>query len=321
MNLQTFIKICIIFITINATNFVTSFEPEMFESLSDIYKTRLENAKKELSEIINLNNIYPKEFLNLLKKREAIIPFKVFYDYNSWINFHKKEKNIVLHNTENAISADPELYALFSIIKNDLGVIENVPLYIAKNNDPQLEINNFSASYNPRYNLIIINKNYKYWPIPVLMFVLIHELEHANQWNHHSHSFENFNNESLNLSRMEGKQSKTGWHLKKECAADAAAFGYFDCPKCLQNIQSYYSLKHDPQDLPAGYFTTEEGYFSAEDFKLYIEHTCLHGELCEAHKLKNKFNMRNFFRNQRTNDNYLKSLSFKYFLPRTESKK
>lgn len=186
----------------------------------------------------------------------------------------------------------PKLYALFLKIKNDLGITENIELRIEKFQDNS--VITADATYLPQYNCILIKEYYTEWNSIDLIRVLAHELEHAKQALHYFGSYKLSSLQDYQTSQIEGIESETGTHLKAETGADASAAGYFDCPKCLQEIaknlkeSDHPLLQYHPQGLPSGHFTTKLGYFAPQDYDSYIERACKDGELCEAHTLLGK---------------------------------
>ncbi len=199
--------------------------------------------------------------------------------------YYKVFKNIAQFSKD-AKDHDPEIYKLFLKIKEALGVTENINFRIGTAECIILENN--IASYNWNFNTLTLHEDYKNLDPINLIQTIAHELEHMKQFYHYPDSYHIPSFKELIYSKKQGIQSKTGIHLKAETGADANTAGYFDCPKCLEylaNNRENPLLKHNPQNLPSGYFTTQLGYFSEKDYKDYIARACLDGELCKAHKL------------------------------------
>lgn len=195
-------------------------------------------------------------------------------------------------NSQKAELIAPKLNSTFLKIKKLLGIQEDIHLRINTNTD------NFSlnadALFLPQYNCIIINAEYSNWSPFQIIRTLVHELEHVKQIYHYPDSYKLSSLKAYQTSKIKGKKSETGEHLKAETGADASAAGFFDCPECLHEISKQYEkaknplLKYNPEELQSGYFTTELGYFAPKDYQPYIKRACLDGELCEGHKILGK---------------------------------
>ena len=206
--------------------------------------------------------------------------------------FNIKLSNILsdkLNNSDDAEILDPELYAVFLKIKKDMGITENIQFRISK---PGYLLNNgANAYYNYDFNIIMIDpKFYKNSHPNMIIHTLVHELEHVRQYLGSVGSYPTSQTNIL-ISKLQGKHSKTGAHLKVETGADASAAGYFDCHDCLKNVQKNHGPEYNPSNLVSGYFTTDSGYFAPQDYDSYIERACREGERCKAHQIlrdKNK---------------------------------
>ncbi len=252
--------------------------------------------------------------------------------YNQYLTKEIRINQMI--NSKDAKYHDPELYKLFFKIKKDLGIIEDIDLRIGNS-----KMMNDGGLYDDQSKTIFLHENYITWQPVIQIKVLAHELGHVKQFHHYPDSYHyHVPNKGFSWP-LEGKDLEL--KLKSETGADANAAGYFDCPECLRHIaaidKKYPLFKHNPVNLSFGYFTTKYGYFSPEDYELYMQRACLDGELCEAHsapKIKiidksspekfdsywNQKQIKNRY-NRLYNQQVLRNVSAELFLPKTEPKK
>jgi hypothetical protein len=192
-----------------------------------------------------------------------------------------KDLNSSRKYSYNAVEKDPELYEVFLQIKKDYGITEDIELRISKPLDMQNNNQNITNSCaNDHSNsyahtklplFIVLREDYKSWSKPLTIHVLAHELEHCRQQLEYPASY------SLN--------TQIPWNkILGEQAADAAAADYQYCNECLMTIPRLkYDYYSNPKETDFGYITTENGYFSHEDFMLYIIRATMDNAKCKAH--------------------------------------
>ncbi len=202
----------------------------------------------------------------LRSKHESI--FSKDISFEQWLVWWNK----FWAETDNVAVVYPELYKVFLRIKEDLGISEDVPIRIVKEGSDV--IGTAGGFFFPALDSIVLAAHYRTRNTSDLISTIVHELEHYKQLHKYYGSF-----------HADFLEPYNHVELRVETAADAAAAGYFDCPECLKDRAYGRSfLKHDPRETDEGYITTEEGYFSKQDYDDYIKRAQCEGELCKAHR-------------------------------------
>ncbi|MCX5924153.1 MAG: hypothetical protein NTZ68_01890 [Candidatus Dependentiae bacterium] len=173
---------------------------------------------------------------------------------------------------------DLKLLKLFNTIKQDMGITEDIPLFIITKKDPLGAFHKIinPSPYEDKYitmgisvNLTAIGNDHTF-----LINTLAHELGHYLQHNGDQRSYQSkakFYN-FVNTASTEEKKENA---IKMETGADAHAAGYQDCKYCLKQVQA--SLLHNlPKD--------PKGYFSYNDYAPYCDRAVEHDWTCSAHE-------------------------------------
>ena len=200
--------------------------------------------------------------------------------------------NTVVSNTVDMKEANPELYDVCMSIKKNLKIVDDIQFRVIKS------VNNYfpehlSGQTKPiiflfpiekTYMFVLINDNYKNQKNAksVVIHIIAHELEHVRQFLCHQDTqkySDSYDDTKTPLCLDDVKQN-----LRIETGADAASCDYQDCSVCLQAVQTRCQHVHDPKDTDLGYFTTSHGYFSKQDYDLWIQRAQENDALCPAHR-------------------------------------
>jgi hypothetical protein len=185
----------------------------------------------------------------------------------------ESRKQELLDISDDAAILDPELYEVFLQIKKDYGITEDIDFRIAHPESLPAE-----ACYFPPFNIILLYSEYKDLSKPELINAIAHELEHHRQYYRYPGSFHiDF------LDRDKFGRLKNDVDLKAEVGADAAACAYQYCSKCLKS-QIYRGHDYRPRNREHGYFTSDQGYFSKSDVRLFAKQAKIDRALCLAHQ-------------------------------------
>lgn len=194
----------------------------------------------------------------------------------------QQEYHTTLNESDDAIK-DPELYAVMLQIKKDLNITNKVNFRIWHKQPHKNVIAQFKRGRklhdSPLPEIpatILISPNYKSMTKSDLICTIAHELEHMRQYLRYPGSYHLYDD----ISEIRIKKAEMG--------ADAAAADYLYCSECLTDLASSIKgfIVYDPHDTEHGYFTTEYGYFSPEDYQPYIDRACENDAMCKAHREK-----------------------------------
>ena len=200
-------------------------------------------------------------------------------------------KKEMLDGTDDVATVDSDLYKVILRIKKDIGISDNVPVRIAKkgfapkyfgDKDTKASARAYYSSY---LDCIVLSHKYRSWNKSSLIATLVHEFEHYRQYHKYHGSY--------------GSDFEEKDNLKLETGADAAAAGYFDCPKCLKELQETKGI-HAPYETDEGYFSSPGGYFSNDDYQPYIDRVMEDCELCHAHEVKKSIDKELIYKNINT---------------------
>lgn len=181
-----------------------------------------------------------------------------------------KEKK--LHQfSEDASTADPEVYEVFQKIKKGLNIHEDVKLRLW-HKEKLKEIAEFASvegEYSDYSQTVYLGCT-DFLPGSTIIHNIAHELEHHKQ-----------------VNKYPGSKAYSYRNLRaNEQAADAAAAGYQYCFKCLRDLAKAKNTDHQylPHEDDDGVFTTKKGYFCSEDYELYAKEAENNNALCYAHQ-------------------------------------
>lgn len=210
------------------------------------------------------------EKLNKINKRNELLQ-------REWVD--------IVEKSGDAQVCDPNLWKVFCKIKEDLGILEHIPLYVVPKSFGLRGDYEFRGMYVDHQKAVLVREGALSGVRGI--FTLVHELEHHRQ-------------------NMKYRGSYHGsYGAKQEHAADAAAAGYFDCRVCLEGMvkseardrkDNNFSIL-DPEEKGIRY-TRMEGYFGPQDFDSYVKQTLEDGCLCKAHQdnatIDDRVNLRNY---------------------------
>ncbi len=238
--------------------------------------------------------------------------------------------------TQDTKITHPELYEVFLKIKKDLGITENIRLYITHSSNHSWIEDTYAAYIHVSKSILLNDDLLKEHPSEII-FVIAHELEHVRQCHKYPGSYHPPKNfiERYNPFSKNYDPTKLKTTVKVENGADASAAGYFDCPECLKRIVNTQEknlleyIANNEQNNPNTKLNPEDFssvYFSPEDYKIYIDRALLDGRLCRAHQLTEKsksvflnwLNWLNLLNKKQYHD--FEKLDLQLFLPQLEEK-
>lgn len=195
----------------------------------------------------------------------------------------KYEYQSMLNESEDIAEIDHELYEVMLQIKKDLEVTHEINFRIGHNLPEHVSAqfikgNKLRDNFLPEIpSTILLTPKYKSLSKSYIIHTIAHELEHARQAFEYPESY-NIYTDPMALN--ENVQAK-----KREMGADAGSSDYQYCYPCLESVALQKNfIEYEPQDTQYGYFTTKLGYFSPQDYDLWIQRAKEDCALCPAHK-------------------------------------
>ncbi len=225
-----------------------------------------------------------------LFKRSMIYLFGINPILDNGSKIH--QYNTVVSNTVDMKEADPELYDVCMSIKKDLKIVDDIQFRVIESDNNyfpeflagQTKPIRFLFPIEKTYTFVLINSNYKNQKNAksVVIHIIAHELEHVRQLlcNQDTQKY----SDSYDFKKTPLCWDDVKRNLKLETGADAASCDYQDCSVCLQAAQTRSEHEHNPKDTDLGYFTTSHGYFSKQDYDLWIKRAQENDALCPAHR-------------------------------------
>lgn len=180
-----------------------------------------------------------------------------------WLYDTIKYKYGMSHNAE---KTHPEIFKLFTQIKNDLGIKKDISLRIMIDNFDMdgTTIDNVYGLYCKSNNTIYLSPAYLDNHPSNLIATLTHELEHYRQFNYYQNSFHPTTS-GCSIIRQDIRPC--------EHEADRAIANYIQCYHCLHICAlEGQSLEH-----------LQKGYFDYLDYLPYILYYLISGNSCKAH--------------------------------------